>query len=488
MAEQTPENLWGLQVSLPSEVNPVRERLKGEVLAHIAKRYFPLGMSDPDPELLRAMAKNALRSQFAKRFPDEELGDYLGEDGSWAARPTIAWDNPVAREIARAEYRDGGMDALIALDPGYEAYRGYEPGPDNGGYDAHLLPPGYADYLRAERDYDLLGMIQDPNADLDSRQLLVAMQGDVPFSRYANLGTEYYPRFYDQGMGNAFGSGTDAPVAAGLTAMNTVPNTIYYAADDGLRPSEAGVPGLGIAANPVPLIARSAEKAIRELGRSLHNKVMGRELPIADRQVGSSGLEKTADVLEESDRRSRSVPPQNTDFVRNVTGLNAPPVVGDAADFVVNYLDGTPFLGGLSDLSSTARAASNAGESVGRAVGAQLRNDALIDTSINAGISAALPPQERTWGEYLFKPETQRMAPPPEEVSKAATAEEPKFSYGTPVEARGLINGGWFGGGLGRDERKELYRADPATVRKLIDEKSKRDVRAWGASPPDPIF
>lgn len=459
---------WGnYAVAEDPLVGPGKD-LRKDVLAQIASRYFPVPIGNHDPAFLERYARRALERQLRERFGDEAMEGAFAEDGSFVGRPEIAWDNPIAREIARAEYRDGGIDALIALDPRYEAYRGYDAGSKTAGFDNHLLPPGYADYLRAERDYDLLREMQKPGSEatLTDPRLAAVLEGDVPFSRYANLGTEYYPRFYGQGVMNALSSGTESPVGMGLNTTMTVPNAIYYSADPGGDYLTERVPG-------------AAAKAVRELGRQATNRALGRELPFADLPVGVGEGEKQRAVAAEQDRREASAPATGTDFVRNLTGLNTPPVVGQIADFAVSYLDGTPIIGGAFDLASTAAQATRAGKSAARAMGKVLATDAAIDTGVEGAITGMLPALPRTWSDYLFKPETERQAAAPEVIDKAARADDPEFNYGTTTGARDLVHGSFLSPGtqLPREQRQEAYRASPDRLREMIKQKRDRDAK-----------
>lgn len=463
------------------------EQLRKDVLAQIASRYFPVPIGNHDPAFLEGYARRALERELRGRFGDEAMEGAFAEDGSFVGRPEIAWDNPIAREIARAEYRDGGMDALIALDPRYEAYRGYDAGSKTAGFDNHLLPPGYADYLRAERDYDILREMQKtgPDSNLTDLRLSAALEGDVPFSRYANLGTEYYPRFYGQGVGNAFASG-ESPVANTLSALEVVPNTFRYMADEPDTPARRALtdPLMGGGLTNLALrIPGAAEKAIRELGRVIQNRSSGRELPIADRPVGGEESAKQSGVSAEADRRDAAVPPSGTDFMRNVTGFDTPPVVGDLADIAVSYLDGTPFIGGGFDLVTSGLRAANEGKSAARAIGGILKTDAAVEGAVGSGINSMLPPLPRTWGDYLFKPETERQAAAPEAVDKAARASEPEFNYGSTLDAKNFVHGDPARTGTSRSLpahlRKEAYQAGPGEIRQMLKEKKRRENDSW---------
>ena len=463
------------------------EQLRKDVLSQIASRYFPVPIGNHDPAFLEGYARRALERELRGRFGDEAMEGAFAEDGSFVGRPEIAWDNPIAREIARAEYRDGGMDALIALDPRYEAYRGYDAGSKTAGFDNHLLPPGYADYLRAERDYDLLREMQKPGSEatLTDPRLAAVLEGDVPFSRYADLGTEYYPRFYGQGAGNAFASG-ESPVATGLNALEVVPNALRYMADEPDTPARRVLtdPLMGGGLTNLALrIPGGVEKAIREFSRTLRNRSSGRELPVADRPVEGEESAKQSGVSAEADRRDAAVPPSGTDSFRNVTGLDAPPVVGDLSDIAVGYLDGTPFLGGGFDLFTSGLRAVKEGKSAAKAIGGILKTDAAIEGAVGSGVNTMLPPMPRTWGEYLFKPETERDAPPPEAVDEAARAPDPAFQYGSTLDAKNFVHGDPARTGTSRSLpahlRKEAYQAGPGAIRRMLEEKKRRENDSW---------
>ena len=116
-----------------------------------------------------------------------------------------------------------------------------------------------------------------------------------------------------------------------------------------------------------------------------------------------------------------------TDYVRNVTGLDTPAVVGDAADLGVSILDGTQalnFAGGLkSGLLGTL---------------GDLRTDAAIDVALTSGIGSAYGGGEnRTYKDYLTKPVTERQAfADKETVDKTAREDAPSRRFGTLSEAK----------------------------------------------------
>ena len=187
--EFSPEPMVGEQLS---RLNP---QGRDEVLSAISGRY---GMG-PDLEQLLGEA----RARYAAALESRGLGvdDYLDpETGERLRYPEVSFSNPLQRAIAMRLLEERGGDALTEIDPDYEGYR-LDP---KLGYGAHILPPGYADLLEAERDYDILSRMQrDPSADM-SQELLMLNSGVPAYAMSDNAvpsagmaegyGRAYYPR------------------------------------------------------------------------------------------------------------------------------------------------------------------------------------------------------------------------------------------------------------------------------------------------------
>jgi hypothetical protein len=116
-----------------------------------------------------------------------------------------------------------------------------------------------------------------------------------------------------------------------------------------------------------------------------------------------------------------------TDFVRNITGLNVPAAVGDAADLAVSIADGTQamnlFGGFKSGLLGMLK---------------DLKYDTALDLGLTSGMGSAFGGNEnRTWKDYLTKPVTERQAfADKKTVDKTAREDAPARAFGTLSEAK----------------------------------------------------
>ena len=410
-------------------------------LEGMGERYFPGGMSSPNMDLIVPAALNRYRSEIGKLGLDPD--EYI-IDGEVARYPDVAWPNSMAKAAAQEAYRRGGMSALLELDPeGYGAYEGFTPDSSTDAYAEHLLPPGYAGLLRAERDYMTAKALADDPGAIESGVLELYGKGDVPFSRYSNLGSAYYPRWNGTGLMNAFSSGTEAPVANALSATEFLPNAIAYTANDPTKN---------------PLLA-----SLFERDEYRNNRSMGRDIPISDVPVGSSQEAKSADLMAENAGRMTRMPPTGTDFVGNLPGgkyINTG-VVGDAADIGRSLMDGTPLIGSLWDAGASALTARAAGKSGMKAAGKSMALDSGIDAGITAGVMGAMPSQERTWGEY-FTESTPRQSPSRGEVSQAAGTLREGPQYGTPAEANEVMST------MGTGSLGDMYKSSPEEAYRKI--------------------
>lgn len=411
-----------------------------EVLDAIAGRYG----QEAD---LGALLSEA-RSRYGRALEDRGLAldSFIDpESGERIKYPEVSFSNPYQRAIAMRVLEEKGGDALEDLDYGYSGYR-LDP---ELGYGDHILPPGYADLLEAERDYDILSKAQQ---DVDNNMLreFEMLEAGVPaYATSSNLNPEifggraYYPRYSGTGLLNAMASGGESGAGTALNAMSTVPNSIAYAADSGrsgnLTPSPfvnaaldvmATVPGsfahfIDPEKNPAPMLLDGLKRGLMENERAYRNQSLGRNVPMGQVPIGQA-----SDASEVADERIKSLPPTGTDFARNISGgyLSAP-VWGDVFDLGREFLDPTPMTGALGDV---AKALARGGY---RSAAKQLALEGAVDAGATAGIGSMLPPSKRTWNQYLFEPQP-RVAPPPEEARAAALAPEADRRFGSPTESR----------------------------------------------------
>lgn len=411
-----------------------------EVLDAIAGRYG----QEAD---LGALLSEA-RSRYGRALEDRGLAldSFIDpESGERIKYPEVSFSNPYQRAIAMRVLEEKGGDALEDLDYGYSGYR-LDP---SMGYGDHILPPGYADLLEAERDYDILSKAQQ---DVDNNMLreFEMLEAGVPaYATSSNLNPEifggraYYPRYSGTGLTNAVASGGESGAGTALNAMSTVPNSIAYAADSGRSVNLTRSPFVNAALdvmttvprsvahfidpekNSAPMLLDGLKRGLLENERAYRNQSLGRNVPMGQVPVGQA-----SDASEVADERIKSLPPTGTDFARNISGgyLSAP-VWGDVFDLGRELLDFIPVTGAGFDVT---RALLRDGLKAG---GKQAALEGIVDAGATAGIGAMLPPSKRTWNQYLFEPQP-RVAPPPEEARAAALAPEADRKFGSPTEAR----------------------------------------------------
>lgn len=426
-----------------------------EVLGLIADRY--------GQEADAAALLEEARSRYGRALEDRGLAldSFIDpESGERITYPEVSFSNPYQRAIAMRVLEEKGGDALEDLDYGYSGYR-LDP---ELGYGDHILPPGYADLLEAERDYDILSRMQRDGVDPQTRLELEMLKSGVPAYAASDdlvpsgfrkglaspgqeapegYGQSYYPRYSGTGLLNAMASGGESGAGTALNSMSTVPNSIAYAADSGrignLTPSpfvNAALDVMGTVPasiahfidpekNPAPMLLDGLKRGLMENERAYRNQSLGRNVPMGQVPIGQA-----SDASEVADERIKSLPPTGTDFARNISGgyLSAP-VWGDVFDLGREMLDFIPMTGAGFDIAS---AMARKGP---KAAAAQMGMEAAVDAGATAGLGAMLPPSKRTWNQYLFEPQP-RVAPPPEEARAAALAPEADRRFGSPTESR----------------------------------------------------
>lgn len=395
-------------------------------------------------DLEEAIAQAQMRYEDAMRARELDPSEFIGDSGR-IAYPPLDFANAANRAAAQEMYSRGGMAALASMDPeGYGAYKDFEPTAETDAYAEYLLPPGVNDMMAAERDYDILRAMQEGNLSQYNPETLRNFAGPpVPFSRHNTFGTErgavYYPRYAGMGSGiiNALQSGTDNPVASGLRELEYIPNANYYAVDapaEGRETSMVGVPGMGFAGPGLVSTGGKREalgdsflKSGKQAERNRDNRSQGRDVGVGGLPSGSSPSEIRDSLGQETIAMAEATPGMGTDYIRNLTGFNAPAVVGDLADLGVSIADGTQalnFLGGLkSGLLGTL---------------GDLKTDAAVDVALTSGMGSAYGGSEdRTWKDYLTKPVTERQAfADKETVDKTAREGAPPRGFGTLYEAK----------------------------------------------------
>ena len=454
MAKTLMEYLFG-----PSSLPPgVQENMVGGTFGGQTPEEYDQAYGDAEEALRRsvlernrnsgdldeAIAQAQMRYEDAMRARGLDPSEFIGDSGR-IAYPPLDFANAANRAAAQEMYRRGGMAALASMDPeGYGAYKDFEPTPQTDAYAEYLLPPGVNDMMAAERDYDILRAMQEGNLSQYSPETLRVFAGPaVPFSRHNTFGRErgavYYPRYAGMGSGivNALQSGTDNPVASALRELEYIPNAHYYAVDapePSKQPNMTSVSSMGIG---VPNLAKTQKphekpgdsfvKAGKQAARYRDNRGVGRDVRVADMPYGSSPSEISDSLGQEAIAMAEATPGMGTDYVRSVTGLDTPAVVGDAVDLGVSIGDGTQllnFLGGWkSGLLGTL---------------GDLKTDAAVDVALTSGMGSAYGGNEdRTWKDYLFKPVTERKAfADKETVDKTAREDAPSRRFGTLSEAR----------------------------------------------------
>jgi hypothetical protein len=422
--------------------------LREQLLKQLNDRYSRSGPGARfSPQVLADRTGAAYRRELERRGFDPD--EYLNPEGVRIKYPELMFDNAGQMEAAKAAYRRQGVPGLIELDPeGYGAYEGFEPNSDflasgrnTDAYAEHLLPPGYADLLRAERDYDIARMMaEDPELEkLGMGPLRAYTQDNIPFSRHSNLaGEPYYPRFQGTlgGMLNAMESGSNAPVMSGMEqTMGLIPNAMYFNADAPIRTG-------GPVATPAGVIYPSSPQQDSDFGSSFDkaSKFLGERADVRsgmadktalDNPYGTSTSDNIRSLRNEEERLRDRTPAMGTDSIRSLTGFSVPPVVGDVYDGAVNVMDGSQALGliGGGPLGPALSAAAKG-----------LKTDAALDLGISSYLGAAYGGNpNRSWGEYLFKPDAERQAAPQAVVDQRSR--EPVFGtgerkFGTMREAK----------------------------------------------------
>lgn len=387
-------------------------------------------------DLEEAIAQAQIRYEDAMRARGLDPSEFIGDSGR-IAYPPLDFANAANRAAAQEMYRRGGMAALASMDPeGYGAYKDFEPTAETDAYAEYLLPPGVNDMMSAERDYDILRAMQEGKLSQYNPETLRNFAGPaVPFSRHNTFGTErgatYYPRFAGDGKAlvNALQSGTDNPVASTLRELEYIPNAHYYAADaPAQRRGPVATPG-GVIYDGSPPPASSAAflKAGNQAARYRDNRTVDRDVGVGDMPYGTSPSEIRDSLEQETTAMAQATPGMGTDYVRNVTGLDTPAVVGDAADLGVSIADGSQALNFLGELKAGLLGTLN-----------DLKTDAAIDVALTSGMGSAYGGNEdRTWKDYLTKPVTERQAfADKETVDKTAREDAPSRRFGTLSEAK----------------------------------------------------